>query len=349
MESGLETACDSSSRRYVVSGNSRTKKLSPSASTVHIVASCADRKRTGLTPEVQLRSIRGREPEERLERWWSALSAQGGSRIAARDLYVGPYWSTVRDLPKLDARRGLNTHMWVASAGYGLVPESAAIRPYSATFRANVADSVVRSDDARRGFRAKMWWEGLARKPLLGWKGPRRISALAKKDPRASILVIGSAGYISAMEDDLMGVLEVHGSSERLVIVSGDPGVCRDELRASWVESNARLQPRVGGSLPALHARVAREILNEAPRFGLRASALKARWARISERSPELTKPVRTPSSDDDVKSFIRESLHKDPSLKHTRLLRELRSGGRACEQARFRDLFQQVVREQSR
>jgi hypothetical protein len=316
---------------------------------LHIIASCADRKRSGYSPEIQLRSIRGRDPAERLEQWWTALSAQGGSRVAARDLYVGPYWSTVRELAAVDTRGHLAISMWVASAGYGLVPAAARIRPYSATFRPNAADSVIRRADKQRDVRSKMWWEGLARKQSLGWKAPRRISALAKREPHAHIMVIGSSGYIAAMEDDLMGVLKVHGSSKRLVIVSGDPRSCRDELQGSWIESTARLQFKVGGSLPALHARVARQILNDAPRFGLEASALRARWARISERSPEIMKPVRTPASDLDVKSFIRESLQKEPSLKHTRLLRDFRSSGHACEQSRFRELFQQVLSEQSR
>jgi hypothetical protein len=316
---------------------------------LHIIASCADRKRSGYSPEIRLRSMRGHDPAERLEQWWTALSAQGGSRLAARDLYVGPYWSTVRELSEVDTRGRLAISMWVASAGYGLVPDTAQIRPYSATFRPNVADSVVRRADKTRGLRTKMWWEGLARKHSLGWKAPRRISSLAKKEPHARIMVIGSSGYISAMEDDLLAVLKIHGSSERLVIVSGDPRSCRDELHGSWIESSARLQFKVGGSLPALHARVARQILYDAPQYGLEASALRARWARISERSPEIMKPVRTPASDLEVKSFIREALRKEPALKHTRLLRDFRISGHACEQSRFRDLFQQVVGEQSR
>jgi hypothetical protein len=255
----------------------------------------------------------------------------------------------VRELPNLSAQAGVAIRVWVASAGYGLVPESACIRPYSATFRGRVADSVVRESDQRRGYRAKMWWEALGRKRALGWQAPRRISALARRDPDARIVVIGSSGYISAMEDDLVGVLDAHGSSERLVIISGEPRGCRSELHASWIESGARLQAKVGGSLPALHARVARQILHEARQFGLEASALKARWARISERSPEMMKPVRVPATDDDVKSFIRDALRREPTLKHTRLLREFRTAGRACEQSRFRDLFEQVAQEQAR
>jgi hypothetical protein len=57
-------------------------------------------------------------------------------------------------------------------------------------------------------------------------------------------------------------------------------------------------------------------------------------------------KPVRTQATDEEVKSFIRESLQQQPSLKHTKLLRDFRTAGRACEQSRFRSLFLQVAGE---
>lgn len=318
-----------------------------SASVVHIVASCSDRKRIGLGAAVQLRTFKVRDPVERLERWWSALSDDDGHRLAARDLYVGPYWAAVRDLGATGARAGLQVHLWVASAGYGLVPESASLRCYSATFRSNVADSVIRSQDAMRGFHSKWWWDALSRKRASGWKGPRRVSAIAQRDPSARIIIIGSPGYVSALEDDLLDVLSTHNSAERLLIVSGEKERCRNELHASWITSSARLLSVVGGSLPALHARVARKILDDAPRFGLDATALRARWARISERSPEAMKPVRTQATDDEVKAFIRSSLREQPKSKHTKLLRDFRAAGRACEQSRFRNLFMQVTGDQ--
>lgn len=48
--------------------------------------------------------------------------------------------------------------------------------------------------------------------------------------------------------------------------------------------------------------------------------------------------------SDDEVRAFIRSKLAVDRSLRHTRLLRTLREGGRACEQGRFRRLFKEVT-----
>lgn len=283
---------------------------------------------------------------ERVEHWWGALAKDDGVRIPARDLYVGPYWATVRGLRGLAPRVGLDVRLWVASAGYGLVPEGASIRPYSATFRPNVADSAVRMSDASRGFCSTMWWDALASRRALGWRAPRRIGALARTEPRARFLVVASPGYIAAMKEDLLDVLDAQGTSDRLIIVSGESRGFPEALQRSWIDSNARLLSKVGGSLPALHARVARQILLDAPRFGLDASAIRARWARIAERSPEVMKPVRTPSNDEEVRSFIRDSLRKEPSLKHTKLLRDFRGTGRACEQNRFRNLFKQVVEE---
>jgi hypothetical protein len=57
----------------------------------------------------------------------------------------------------------------------------------------------------------------------------------------------------------------------------------------------------------------------------------------------ESKRNVGAAMSDDDVRRFIRERLRAEPDLRHTRMLRDLRDGGRACEQKRFRRLFMQV------
>jgi hypothetical protein len=293
-----------------------------------------------------MRAFRSRDIHERLDQWWDALAANGSPRVPAKDLYVGPYWATVRELPDVCVNAQLDIRMWVASAGYGLVPAEASIRPYSATFRRGVADAVLRDSDLERGAQTKQWWAALGRHSAIGWRAPRRIGALAKRDPRARIVVLGSPSYLAAMEDDLGEVLRVHRSGDRLVIVSSDSARLRPELQQSCVESTGKLLARVGGSLPALHARVARQILLEAPRFGLNATELRARWAGISDRSPDAMKPVRAQATDEEVKSFIRDSLKSEPSLKHTKLLRDFRTAGRACEQSRFKSLFLQVAEE---
>ena len=324
------------------------RNCEPMNPTLHVIASCADRKTVGCGPELQLRRFRQPRPEERLARWWSALSSHGPC-LPAEDLYVGPYWSTIRGLAETNAAQKFAMNLWVASAGYGLVSVTAPIRPYSATFRTNLADSVVRQRDAKHGFGTKHWWSALARKRLGPAPSPRSIAALAASNPRARILIIGSAPYIAAMEDDLTEALALLRDRDQLLIVSGEPGPKRPSLRECWIESRARLLTRVGGSLPALHARVARQILNEVPRYGLDSARLRARWARIAQGTPEVMKPHRLASTDQDVKQFIRSAIAKEPWRRHTPLLHDFRATGRACEQSRFRSLYLQIVQEVAR
>lgn len=315
---------------------------------LHIISSCADRKRSGHGPDVRLRAFTERDPDVRLARWWRALS-NGGPRLPAAELYVGPYWATVRDLPGTRANQKFAITAWVASAGYGLVSALAPLRPYSATFRVNAPDSVVRPADLRRGFDSKCWWNALTRLRAPGASAPRSLTSLAKETPRARLLIIGSSAYLAAMEDDLIGALAHLQKPDRMVIVCGAPGPSQALLKQCWIPSGARLLSRVGGSLPALHARVAKRILDESPRYGLDAPRLRARWVAIAKRSPEAMKVQRDVSTDQQVKDFIRAALQKTPALKHTRLLRDFRASGRACEQSRFRNLFRQVIQEQSR
>jgi hypothetical protein len=318
------------------------------STSLHVIASCADRKRSGFGEEILLRRFNAASQDARARNWWQALTG-GEQPLAAVDLYVGPYWATVRSLRETAAADRFALDLWVASAGYGLLHSSTKVRPYSATFARNQPDSVVRHDDRSRGIEARGWWKTLGALSVPGSRRPRRIATLAKSDPRARFLVIGSPGYVAAIEDDLVEALKHLKRPNQLVIVSGAPGPQAEELRDVWVESNARLLQRVKGSLPALHARVAKRILDETPQHGFDAAELRARWAEIAKRSRITMKPQRTVTTDEDVKKFIRDALRDNPAGKQTRLLHDFRAAGRACEQKRFKGLFEDVVKERAR
>jgi hypothetical protein len=157
------------------------------------------------------------------------------------------------------------------------------------------------------------------------------------------MLIIGSPSYLSALEDDLADAASLMGGTDRLVIISGEPGPRREELRGNWIASAADLLPELGGALPSLHARLARRLLDDAPAHGLDASRLRSRWQQFAARAPRPVRIERAVSTDSQVKSFIRDGLQRMPSLTHTRALRDFRAGGCACEQGRFRELFRSV------
>src|SRR5262245_57877343 len=110
--------------------------------TVLILASCSSRKRLPVPPGLRLGGVRGRDVRERAGHWWQRLMDHRSERLPATDLYAGGHWSVVRRLPTVARARGLEPALWVISAGYGLVPATAWLHAYSATFTPGDPDSV---------------------------------------------------------------------------------------------------------------------------------------------------------------------------------------------------------------
>ncbi len=312
--------------------------------TVHIVASCTDRKRLPVPQKLAFSGARDGRGDH-FARWWSALVNDDSATLPAAELYIGAHWSIVRGLPSIAQASGLDARLWVASAGYGLVPADAQLHAYAATFSPGHADSVVDDDLNERVTSARAWWKRLANVPNPPGRSTRTIAGLARSTPTALLLVVASPRYVVAMEDDLCEAREYLRKPGDLLIVSGSPGPEADALKDCWLHSSAALQPALGGALGSLHARVARRILQDAAKHGLDTKLICTQITELALAQLPVTRPERKLLDDKDVISFIRQELRRDSSATHTRLLRALRDRGRACEQGRFRRLFQQETK----
>jgi hypothetical protein len=309
--------------------------------TALILASCAERKRLSVPPALRLASIRGRDIRERAARWWQRLMDHPSETLAATDLYAGGHWSVVRRLPDVARARGLRPELWVISAGYGLVPATASLHAYSATFAPGHPDSVSRDSSAASDRQA--WWAELARFKGPDRKAPRSIAALVLRDPSASVVVVASGHYVDAIEQDLLDAASRLAERERLIIITTPGRMTRGRLGPHVVTAPAQWQPILGGARTSLHARLAEKILYDAA-DGLSVETVRARLERVLERSPVVPQDGRQKMTDNDVRAFIRHALARDPRAGHSKLLRGLRESGRACEQSRFRRLFFEVT-----
>jgi hypothetical protein len=288
--------------------------------------------------------VDGASPEERVERWIKRLGGVTGAMVPALDLYGGDHWSVVRSVVS-DGGLPYRVRLWVCSAGYGLVAADAPLRPYSATFSSGHPDSTHATTPVlgqRESFRR--WWRALAR-----WEGPvpgaaRSVVDLARATPAASIVVAGSAPYLRAMEDDLLQACRALDTPEALTIVSAA------EVRLGELESNrppfdARLARKIGGGLMSLNVRVLREVLRggTAPP---RTPDVAARVAELARGMAPFQKPRRAPLSDEQVRAYLRDELDRSPGGRWSPLHRRLRDAGSACEQKRFRRLYEEVREE---
>jgi len=314
------------------------------AKKLNVIVTCTNSKTREVPEALRLREVRCRSVKERAERWTSLLSKHPVKPGPARDLYSGDHWYVSRDLETEGQLAGFDVRIWVCSAGYGLVPLEAKLRPYSATFTEENPDAVRRNGNSvGDSAQDAEWWDLLAE-----WKGPnqgepRSVEALAARQPGTPILVVASPRYIGAMSDDLKSARLALRSSELLSIFSAGSSASNG-LVANLIPCDARLQHVVKGPRFSLNARAARMVIQKGGNWSLEASKLQQRFKRLMDRQPEITKYERIPMTDKEVRAYIKEAIKQDVGLSLTGLLRRLRSENRACEQKRFRNLFKEMT-----
>jgi hypothetical protein len=306
---------------------------------VHLVVSCANRKTQPVPSSLQLRHILGSDPAGRTASWIDQLERPTEPTVPARQLYAGEHWQVVRGLESIAAAAGLDPSLWVCSAGYGLVNADAPLRPYAATFATGHADSV--SADPRDRPR---WWASLA-----SWKGPvpsapRTLRDLARSEPHAVFLVALSSAYLAACTEDLLGLADELASPEQLTIIStgtrfGGP------LARHLAPATAQLQPVLGGTRQSLNSRILAYLLREQA-AAITCTQIDSVLSRLLAAAPPLVRYQRAPRTDRQVEMFIRRRLAAEPEGTASRLLREFRDLGYACEQGRFAALYRAVCED---
>ena len=311
--------------------------------TINIIVTCTKQKTCEPPSSLQLRSVTGASVESRVRQWKHRLDCSAGDSISPRSLYAGDHWTVAKNLREL-ATPSEQILVWVISAGYGLLPLDALIRPYSATFSTRHPDTVVLPRAATKvdpPTDKRAWWNALIK---LDWdrEKPISIADLSAEYPDSPLLIAASANYLHAVQDDLRTARDLMDDKNLLAIMSAGTESLGD-LTEHLIPSDARLQPLVGGVLRSLNVRLLRHALETGRRNPPTLATISRRFKTLLDEAPERPKYDRTPMSDDEVRSFVKKAIRKSGTATQTGLLRELRDSGKACEQGRFRTLFNEV------
>lgn len=304
-------------------------------STLHIIASCSDRKTASPRRELRLRSIARTPAKRRVDLWRDALQEWGKERIEAKTLYCGEHWAVSRRIFDAALQRGFHPRLWVISAGHGLIAAEDLVSTYSATFSPYHPDTTDSPDSA-----AGDWWKHLtATSPRTG---ATQIADLAAGS-RDHLLVICSPEYLRHVEADLLNAQ--NSAKQRLFIVSSLRGTrlqADSRLHDSLLLAEAKLRLRFGGSLTSLNARLALDIVDHSRDGRLDIAHSRNRLKRLMSDCPNLPQISRQRLTDDELERLILAALKKK-ATPQTRLLKVFRKNGLACEQSRFRKLFKRV------
>jgi len=306
---------------------------------VHVVASCTDKKLLEVPPELCLSQVPAGAVTTRAADWCQRLANSTTRELAALELYGGQHWSVIRSLPADGEQVKLKVQLWVASAGYGLWNCDWPAHAYSATFTGKSHDAVAPAGKGGRAER-QAWWEALSHGEHRLEKEPRSVAELAERYRNAVLMIVAPPSYIEAMEPDLVRASQRGHGRERLLVVSSASPLQAGPLGAHWIECPGALVFALGGGVASLYARVARQLLLEAPKTGLQTPAVRERVAALSRRAGDWPENLRTPVPDEEVLRFIRNELEENPEQSRSALLRKFRNSGRKCQMERFNRLF---------
>jgi hypothetical protein len=304
---------------------------------INLIVSCTNRKRYPTPAGLAVRDLGGSDVAGRLRIWKDRLHQVQADRYPAERLYVGDHWAVARQLPSRLAQSGVTARLWVCSAGYGFIRSDALLKPYQATF-APGADDFVAAGAANRTAEVRAWWQGVCAVRLGGGEpAPRTLAHLAATQPRTPMLVALSLDYLDAVTDDLKEVLKRPFFREHLAIVSCGTIGQRHPWADNILPCDGLMTGALGGTLTSINVRIARHLL-----LSLKGTEPTVeRLATLARSIPRATPvPARQVRSDRQVLAYIRSALRRAPRPSRSRLLREYRDAGLACEQGRFANLY---------
>jgi hypothetical protein len=268
--------------------------------------------------------------------WLKQIATDRHSYTPAIELYLGNHWHIVRGIIADAGKRNIRLKVWVLSAGYGLIPVDAPIQSYAASFSSG-PDQVTPLSDA------SLWWSALA-----SWAGPvpsspRSLRQLAAEQETIPMLVAASAPYIRAIHPDLMAASEIL-TPRRLALISAGLNGSRS-LSSILLESDERfldVNKGRGGTAHTLNAKLAAWSLEHFDEWQEDFASLRGKFHGSLNRLEPRERPERIHMTDRQVISFIRHRI-ANGERGHSVLLRKLRVSGHACEQKRFKNLYNAV------
>lgn len=292
----------------------------------------------------------GTDIEERFQRWKRAVTQVKGV-AAARELYAGPRWqasmrvATAADGPRRDV------HLFVASAGLGLISADSCVPSYSATFSRGSEDSVVAAGISGRERRhaTRLWWESLA-------QGGLSLRALAEEPGR--VVIVLSPDYLDAVADDLMHAVAV-GGSKVLIFGTGEP--TDRALARNWVRvgrhlretTKERTDPVVNGLDATLLQSTAALVLQLPLKHWSSAQKVQRLLDDLADPNDETNEAKarrgRRPSTDEEVRAFVRLERSGGGATAGDLLSKWRNVERRQCEEGRFQRIFAEVVKEGAR
>lgn len=296
-----------------------------------ILSSCSSTKRVHVNPTLTVAAVREQHLQPFAREWVKRVNAAAPAGRAG-EIYGGPGVKAA-----LAAARRLGCSAYFVSAGLSLLPEWRQIPSYDLSA---VAGESCPPALASREASAAQWWSALNNE--LGRDRPI-ASLVCRTDGQVLMALPGS--YLSMVADDLFSLSNFQRTKLRLIVsetasvpVWLEPYVIRYDRRLSDVPTAPK------GANAYFSQRALGHFANLIVRHKLEAAEIAVQREKVMQELGSASvapAPKRKSQSDAQIFHWI-ESVDPRRTRSATALLSEFRRIGFACEQVRFRGVYEQ-------
>lgn len=296
-----------------------------------VLTSCTNRKRVPAPRALTACAVKAGALDTVAADWTERI-AGADLAVAASELYCGRAFREAEAAAAIAGGR-----LMVVSAGLGLVAADTCVPSYSLTVVPGAGDNILERIAGRPS--AADWWQALGRRSAFGVSLVECI-----KSSRGLVLMALSAQYLNMVAADLLAVSEKAQRRFRIFCLSPRSAL-PEGLRGYVMPYDARFDG-AGSPVPGTRGDFAQRALIHFVEKILPARAdgdLEAHAKAVNRTLSALRPPetiTRTKASDAEIIALIHRHWNAVEG-RSGRMLRYLRDDlGVACEQSRFRDLF---------
>jgi hypothetical protein len=306
---------------------------------VIFISGCTGRKRSSVASPIGATNLPKSSITD-LARAWNKLVNSAPAEVSAKQLYCGRGFQTARK-----ASDFLKAEHWIVSAGLGLIRAEKKVPAYDLTIGGDSPANVASRIKGNK-FSAPAWWDAIN----AGKKKYRSISALVINNPRHKIIISISRPYLEMILEDISSLDKKHWRRIRLI----GPNISHadtDFLRAVLLPYDEQLdgpESPIPGTKGDFAQRAAQHfairVWPDSQNGSIELHSVKVRELLKAMGTPK--KPKNEKKTDIEVAKLISSNWAKSKGSS-SRMLRILRDDlGVACEQSRFRDIFNQLKKQ---
>lgn len=300
---------------------------------IYLISSCTNVKSITPSNKHLLRNHDLSSIEQTSFDWKETLSLSNIDKVPARKLYQGPSWKATLDIEKNFSSK-FTTQLLIASAGHGLINSNEIICSYGTTFSKAHEDSIHNFTYTNNP--TQKWWE------LINQFDIKSLNT------KSYIFIFLPYDYLIALKDFIEDLIDIF--DQRIYILLTSKNRLSTKITNRSLQFDTRFNSYEKGTLITLSQRCMRWLSNEivTKELAFDHNTLQAHIDKfLSELEPYKIEQ-RSQLTNHELIKIITEQIKIENIKYATKGLKNLRMKGFACEQKRYGNLFNALIKDNS-